>query len=291
MSCAIDLHTHSNYSDGTLSPSALIDLAADNGLTALSLTDHDTIDGLTEAMSQGTEREITVVSGIEISAQQGETSLHILGYGFDANDGGLRDMVRWLQVARQERNREILDKLQTMGMEIKNSELVREGGKLTGRPHIANLLKKKGYVASIDEAFRRYLRDGGPAFVPGRKLQAAKALETINLAGGLTALAHPPKIDKTLRKLPRLLDSLASHGLAGLEAYYPGHTPTIVKKLEKMAKSYNLICTGGSDFHGLYGHGDHLAGGSKSWWIPDHVWPAFLKRLSKVGHLKELASH
>jgi 3',5'-nucleoside bisphosphate phosphatase len=251
LSSSIDLHIHSTYSDGVLRPAELVDLAKNQGLSAIAITDHDTADGTDEAIQRGFEKEIEVVSGIEISSWHGETSMHILGYGFRHDDEQFISRLRLLQQGRETRNVRIIENLNKLGIRVELEELLHysEYGQ-TGRPHIARLLVDKGVTKTIDLAFKHYLRRGAPAYAERFRFSAHDAIAMIREAGGIAVLAHPSSLDPSLRSIPSLLKDLCKEGLAGVEVYYPSHSPKAVKALLQMSEELGLIITGGSDFHG-----------------------------------------
>jgi predicted metal-dependent phosphoesterase TrpH len=251
LSSSIDLHIHSTYSDGVLRPAELVDLAKKQGLSAIAITDHDTADGTDEAIQRGFEKEIEVVSGIEISSWHGETSMHILGYGFRHDDEQFISRLRLLQQGRETRNVRIIENLNKLGIRVELEELLQysEYGQ-TGRPHIARLLVDKGVTKTIDLAFKHYLRRGAPAYSERFRFSAHDAIAMISEAGGIAVLAHPSSLDPSLRSIPALLKDLCKEGLAGVEVYYPSHSPKAVKALLQMSEELGLIITGGSDFHG-----------------------------------------
>ena len=251
LSTSIDLHIHSTYSDGVLRPAEIVELAKTQGLSAVAITDHDTAGGSDEASQRGLEKGIEVISGIEISSWHGETSMHILGYGFRHNDDQFISRLQLLQKGRETRNIRIIENLNKLGIRIELEELLRysEYGQ-TGRPHIARLLVDKGVTKTIDLAFKYYLRRGAAAYSERFRFSARDAIAMIREAGGLAVLAHPASLDPSLRSIPDLLKDLHKIGLAGVEVYYPSHSPKAVKALLKMSKDLGLIITGGSDFHG-----------------------------------------
>ncbi|MCL2789054.1 MAG: PHP domain-containing protein [Desulfobulbus sp.] len=247
----IDLHTHSIYSDGSCTPAELVALAVDSGLRGLSLTDHDTVEGVEEIRRLGTEAGLTVISGVEVSTKLHERTIHILGYGVDPAN---TDLQRWLvplQEGRERRNAIIIQKLQGLGVDITTEEVetISRCGQ-TGRPHIARLLVAKGVVDSFDAAFRQYLGRNRPAWEARFSYSAAETIAMIHQTGGLAVLAHPGQIDPTMSSQPALIRELALHGLDGLELHYPTHTRRMKKQLKALAAELGLLMTGGSDFHG-----------------------------------------
>lgn len=255
----IDLHTHTSYSDGSLSPRQLVQLAKERGLRAIAVTDHDTVAGVDEAVAAGEELGVEVVPGVEISAQYQPGTMHILGYYLDATNAVLHKALKKLQQARAARNPQIIERLQALGLEITTSEVLDLSGGQVGRPHIAKALVHRGYVTSIDEAFSRYLKKGAVAYVEKFRLSPEEAITVIRKAGGLAALAHPftLKIDKP-GELIRLVRELRGMGLEGVEVFYPDHSKEITVLYQDIADKLGLICTGGSDFHGNLKDRSHL---------------------------------
>lgn len=257
----IDLHTHSIYSDGTSTPSELIELALDNGLRGLALTDHDTVEGVTEVKKLGEQAGLVVVSGVEISTSLHQHTLHILGYGIDVTEPALHRWLQPLQEGREKRNTIILHKLQALGVNITAEEIQHISccGQ-TGRPHIARLLVEKRVVDSFDAAFRQYLGRNRPAWESRFSYTAAESIAMIHQAGGLAVLAHPGQLDPEMRVQPPLIRELVLRGLDGLEIHYPTHTRKMKKKLKALAAELSLLVTGGSDFHGMTRPTHRLAG-------------------------------
>ncbi len=251
LSSLIDLHIHSTYSDGVLMPAELVDLAKSQGLSAISITDHDTADGAGEAIQRGLEKGIEVISGIEISSWHGDTSMHILGYLFRSDDEQFNSRLQLLQQGRETRNIRIIENLNKLGITVELEELLQysEYGQ-TGRPHIARLLVDKGIAKTVDLAFKYYLGRGAAAYAERFRFSARDAIAMIREAGGVAVLAHPSSLDPSLRSTPSLLKDLHKVGLNGVEVYYPSHSSKAVKALLKMAGDIGLLITGGSDFHG-----------------------------------------
>jgi len=251
LSSEIDLHIHSTFSDGVLKPAEVVDLAALQGLAAIAITDHDTAAGTGEAVERGRVKGIEVVTGIEVSSWHGDTSMHILGYCFNHRDRQFNRRLQLLQDGRETRNVRIIENLKRLGIKVDLGELLRysEYGQ-TGRPHIARLLVDKGVTKTVDLAFKHYLGRGKAAYAERFRFSTRDAIAMIRDAGGIAVLAHPASLDPTLRSIPSLLNGLIKEGLAGIEVYYPSHSPKAVKALLKMASDSDLLITGGSDFHG-----------------------------------------
>jgi len=253
----IDLHIHSNASDGTFTPAEILDRAGRIGLGAIAITDHDTVDGVENALAAGIPPSIGFLTGVEISAAPPQSyshpgSFHILGYGFRPQDPQLKRELQTLQEARRNRNPRIVERLNQIGIPIRLEDVKSAAGAgQIGRPHIAQCLMKQGVVTSIDEAFDRLLGTGKPAYVDKYRIECRRAIELIRVAGGLPVLAHPGLLSLADdRQLDLVVDELVSMGLKGLEVYYPGHTPEQTRRLLDLARLRELLVTGGSDFHG-----------------------------------------
>ncbi|MGQ9920546.1 MAG: PHP domain-containing protein [Desulfobacca sp.] len=248
----VDLHVHSTASDGSLTPRQVVAAAKAQGLRALALTDHDTIDGLAEALAAGRELGVEVIPGIEISAHHEPGSMHILGYFLDHRSPQLNEQLCILKQARADRNPQIIAKLQKLGLAITLTEVQEaSGGGQVGRPHIAQVLVHKGYVATFQEAFERYIGNHGPAYVSKFRFPPREAIALIRAAGGVAALAHPFTLEySSAGQLRQLLAQLVTWGLAAIEVYYPEHTPERQELYRALAREFGLLMTGGSDYHG-----------------------------------------
>lgn len=248
----VDLHVHSTASDGSLSPWEVVAAAKARGLRAIALTDHDTIDGLAEALVAGRELTLEVIPGIEISAHHEPGSMHILGYFVDYQSPQLDTQLQVLKKARAARNPQIIAKLQDLGMRITLAEVEEvSGGGQVGRPHIAQVLVQKGYVATLQEAFERLIGNHGPAYVSKFRFPPQEAIALIRAAGGVAGLAHPFTLEYgSPTHLRQIVAQLAGWGLKALEVYYPEHTPEQRELYRQLAQELDLIMTGGSDFHG-----------------------------------------
>jgi predicted metal-dependent phosphoesterase TrpH len=278
----IDLHTHSRCSDGTLEPGQLVREAKRTGLSAIALTDHDTMAGIPAAQEAGCANGIEVIAGIEISANHEGRPVHLLGYGLDHLHPALLPLLEELRLIRDQRNASILAKLSSMGIHLDHSELSSSAEGLIGRPHIARLLVRQGHASSIEQAFRKYLRKNGSAYVAAAKFPVIDTIRTIKEAGGVTVLAHPTSIDQTLATIPAMAKNLAGHGLDGLEAFYPGHSSKTCRSLCELAARLGLIVTGGSDFHGAMKPDIHLGGGPVMPPIPYRLLEELRARLQVV---------
>jgi len=254
---SIDLHIHTTASDGTFTPAQVVSHAHRLKLKAIAITDHDTVAGSKEALLSGIPPSLEFLTGVEISATPpsfypGSGSFHLLGYSIRLDDPQLNRTLEKLQQARKNRNPAIINRLNELGISITLDEVRREAGEgQLGRPHIAQLMVKKRAVASIDEAFDRFLGTGKPAYVDKQRVECFKAIEIILAAGGVPVLAHPGLLDyKTDNQLDELIGELKKAGIQGVEVYYSGHTPDQTRLYAELAKRHDLLMTGGSDFHG-----------------------------------------
>ncbi len=249
----IDLHIHSTASDGSYTPEEVVRLAKERGLKAIALTDHDTVDGLPSAVAEGQALSVEVIPGVEISARFPGGSMHILGYFVDYHSGLLDARLAVLKKARADRNPQIIAKLNALGVQVTMAQVARlSGGGQVGRPHIARALLQHGYVRDIQEAFDLYLRNGAPAHVSKFRFPQEEAINMIREAQGIPVLSHPFTLGLgSAYALKNLLQDLKKLGLAGLEVYYPEHTPEQEARYLKLARELDLLITGGSDFHGL----------------------------------------
>lgn len=249
----VDLHLHTTASDGVKRPSEMVKYAKEKGLQAISITDHDTIEGLEEGLAEGEKIGFEVIPGIEISAEHSPGSMHLLGYFIDIHCPSLNERLRYLQKARGERNPKMIEKLNRLGVNITYEEVVRaSGGGQVGRPHFAQVLIEKGYVRNFQEAFERYLRKGAPAYVDKLRFTPGEAIHFIKEAGGVAVLGHPNTLGLNgYGELESLLIHLIKEGLKGIEVYYPEHSPAEVIQYKGLAEKYGLVMTGGTDYHGL----------------------------------------
>lgn len=249
MICA-DLHTHSTASDGQYTPSELASLAKKRGLTLFALTDHDTMDGLDEAVRAGAALDLRVLRGIELGASE-HRHLHILGYGFSEGPSELSRLCRKLKDGRDERKYRIIDFLREKGVNLSLAEVEElAGGDIIARPHFAQVMVRRGYVATTREAFDRYLDTDEYQRIERFKADARTCVETIHASGGKVSLAHPYQLGFEEDRLEELVKVLAGYGLDAIECFYPRHTPEQQAFYLSLAKKYGLHVTGGSDFHG-----------------------------------------
>ena len=249
----VDLHSHSTASDGTFAPTDVVKLAVNNGLSALALTDHDTIAGVAEAAAAAKNLNIDFLPGIEISAEYPSPgTMHILGYGIDPQSATLKSLTTQLIAGRGDRNPQIVAKLNELGVAVTMAEWqAQANGGVLGRPQLAAVLLRKGYVSSIKQAFDKYIGQGAPAYADKERLTPGKALEMIRESGGLPVLAHPIQLrTENDAQLDTVVKGLVDLGLAGIEVLHSDHDAGWVEKCSKLAERYNLLKTGGSDFHG-----------------------------------------
>lgn len=250
MSCMADLHTHSTASDGQYTPVELVKLARERGLSVLALTDHDTLDGLEEARKEGGACGLRVLRGVELGAKE-YRGLHILGYGFTAEAPELRLLCAGMKAGRDERKYRIIDFLKEKGVMLSLAEVeeIARGG-IIARPHFAQAMVRRGYVASNREAFDRYLDTEEYSRIERPKPDARTCLDVIRAAGGKTSFAHPYQTYLNDEDLESLVKKLAGWGLDAIECHYPRHTPEQEAFYLRLAGRYGLHITGGSDFHG-----------------------------------------
>jgi predicted metal-dependent phosphoesterase TrpH len=244
-----DLHLHTRYSDGTFTPHELVQHAAQLGFAAIAITDHDTLDGIPEALAAGQELGVEVIPGVEITSRVGTQELHLLAYLFgDAwRDAGLRKVLSHATLVRRQRVEQFVNKLNELGVPLTLDDVYACSDCGTvGRPHVARALLKRGYVSSVDEAFTRFLKRGKPAFVERYRMEAAEAIGHIKRAGGLAVIAHPG-----LNGLDERIREMIDQGLDGIEVWHSRHSPAQVKHYLEMAESLGVCATGGSDCHGV----------------------------------------
>jgi 3',5'-nucleoside bisphosphate phosphatase len=278
---SIDLHIHSHFSDGTMTPTELVGLACRKGLRAIALTDHDTLEGFGEMEKAGEATGLEVMAGVELSVSFEQHQLHLLGYGFDCDDTGLKKCLALLQQGRVVRNQRILEKLHKLGIDLSPDELKTIAGQgQCGRPHIAMLLRRGKVIHSMEEAFATYLGRGGTAYCSRFSYQLPEAIAIIHKAGGLAVLAHPLHTFGEPAKLAAVLPLFRDLGLDGIEAYYPTHSRRHRRDLMTIAAQFGCLTTGGSDFHGTLRPQTTLAGG-KNLSVPDEVLQEMKQRLAK----------
>lgn len=248
----IDLHAHTTASDGDHSPTDLVERAHSVGLTAIAITDHDTTAGVREAMAVGEARGIEIVPGIELSAEVGRGQCHLLGFLIDPDHANLHSKLQYVVDMRNSRNARIAERMRSeLGFDITLSEVeALAGGEIVARPHFARVMVRKGYVASMQEAFDIYLGKGGRAYVDRFRLSPQEAIALIHEAGGVAILAHPNNLKCDASETEAEITRLVSLGLDGIEARYNRHTPEDTARYLHVADRLGILTSGGSDFHG-----------------------------------------
>ncbi len=248
----IDLHVHSTASDGTLLPKEIVKLAYETGLSAFALTDHDTIDGIEEAMEESKNYDLEVIPGIEFAADYHGKEIHILGLNINYKQEYFKNSITQIKLDRENRNLKMINKLNELGFEVTIDELytLAEGHGTITRAHFAKLLLLKGYVKTRKEAFDKYIGDGCPAYIKREILNSQKCIELILKANGIPILAHPTLYNMNNKEIEIMVKELITYGLEGIEAIYPLYTSQQSGDIKALAKKYNLKISGGSDFHG-----------------------------------------
>lgn len=265
----IDLHSHTDQSDGSLSPAELIAAARESGVDVLGVTDHDTFAGYDQAVAPARDADIELICGIELSTKLHGRSVHLLGYFFHPDTlDGLRDWVGEMQDSRRERNVRLAARLRELGMDITVEEAEARGRGMTGRPHFAQIMLEKGYVSNLRQAFDEYLDESAKGYVYRREPQFAESVERIRKAGGIASLAHPVRVNGDV---PALLPELCAAGLNAIEVYHSDHGPREVELYLDLARRYGLLITGGSDFHGDVKPGVRLGIGDGSLCVPAEI--------------------
>jgi len=249
----VDLHSHTTCSDGSATPAELVRLAASAAAAAIAITDHDTVEGLSEGRAAADKAGIEFIPGVEISAEFEPGTMHILGYLVDESDKNLNAALEGLRLARRERNPRIAARLQDLGMDISYDEVANlAGNEVVGRPHFASLMVRKGYVTSIKEAFDRFLAKGAPAYVEKERLSPSDSIALIHKAGGVAVLAHPYQMKLNDDDTKDQIGHLKDLGLDGIEAIYSRLGPSERDRYANLAREMGLLVTGGSDFHGTF---------------------------------------
>ncbi len=240
----VDLHTHTNFSDGLLSPEELVEEAVWRGLSAVAVTDHDNVDALPRAMAAARERGLELVPGVEMSCQAEGREAHIVGLFVEPNDR-LRARLAEIRHHRETRMQQMLDRLGEMGVELSFADVPQDEGGSFGRPHLAQLLVEKGHAKNLGDAFGRLIGDGCPGYVAKRRFTIPEAVELIHECRGLAILAHPGT-SALIDDIPRF----AERGIDGVEVYYGKHTLEVTQRVHDIATELGLLFSGGSDFHG-----------------------------------------
>ena len=281
----IDLHIHTTASDGTFTPSEIVAHAIKLKLKAIAITDHDTLAGSSEALNNGIPAALEFLTGVEISAapppfyhQAG--SFHLLGYAIHLDDPELNQTLEKLQLARKNRNPAIIDRLNELGIPIRLDEVREEAGDVQlGRPHIAQMMIRKGVVSSIDEAFDQFLGTDKPAYVDKYRVKCSKAINAIRRAGGIPVLAHPSLLEyESENQLDDLIGQLKHLGIQGVEVYYTLHTADQISLFAELAQRHDLLMTGGTDFHGSIHPDIEMGTGKGNLFVPYELYDKLVHR-------------
>lgn len=284
----IDLHVHSNISDGTLTPAQVVDLAVKAGLKAIALTDHDTILGIEEALTRAKHYQqqgidFTLIPGVELSVGYKKKDVHILGLFIDYHNEAFISLLNNMVKEREERNVKMIANFQKDGITITMEELKEESkDAVITRAHFAKLLARKGYVTSTKEAFEKYLDEEGPYYVNRRYITPEQAVEAILQADGIPVLAHPMLYELPDEELEQLVARLKEHGLQGIETIYSTYSPSEEKKVRNLAEKYQLKITGGSDFHGEVKPDISIGVGRGNLVIPDTLLTQFGDKMKQL---------
>ncbi|MCM1568680.1 MAG: PHP domain-containing protein [Roseburia sp.] len=278
----IDLHVHSIRSDGTLTPSQLVDYAMEKGLTAFALTDHDTVDGLEEAIAYAKSllpSAPEIIPGIELSTEYQGKDIHIVGLYIDYHNEAFTEYLKNFIASRQQRNQKMCELLSQAGIDISYEKLQAEfPDAVITRAHYAKYLYRHGYTKSMKEGFERYVGDHCPYYVPREKVTPAQAIELILEADGIPILAHPILYGMSRTKLEELVANLKAAGLIGIEAVYSSYTPSDERQIRRLADKYHLLISGGSDFHGGNKPNLDLGVGYGHLYVPDQLLDEIKKR-------------
>ena len=279
----LDLHIHTTASDGSLTPTQVVQLARKKGFSLIAVTDHDTMGGVAEALEAGKKYNVDVVPGVEISS--GVTlEVHMLGYGMSPDHPVMKAMMEDMRAARVERMERIIENLQKMGVPITVEEVEAVAGGAIGRPHIAQVLIAHGLVPDVRTAFREYIGVGAKAYVERRKMTSEQVVANIRDAGGVPVLAHGGLLRISEVKLNQWIDSMAKKGLMGLECYHNAHTPQMERLLRAAAERNGLLVTGGSDFHGASRPDVELGTGLSRWNDRQACRGRFLQAVAQTQH-------
>ena len=270
---AVDLHLHSVFSDGTATPDELIATAVEIGLTAVALTDHDTLAGIPQATAAADRAAISFIGGTELSVEWRNQTMHLLVYFLDPKPGPLQDRLESLRTARNERNLRIVTLLRELGLEVSIEEVRKEAGTgVVGRPHFAGVMINKGYVESVAEAFDRYLAAGRPAYAARKKLTAEDAIKLARESEAVPVIAHPHTVSMRAADYATGFQQLVTLGLGGIESYYGEYTPAMRNRLAKICDELGIVATGGSDYHGRYKPDLEIGLGRGDLRVPDDVF-------------------
>lgn len=281
----IDLHAHTTHSDGSLTPTELVDLAAEVGLAALAVTDHDTTGGLAEARVAAERHGIELLAGCEVTAGVPSGIAHVLAYAFDEEHDAFQALLAGVRAGRDERNRRIHEKLEALNVPVSEADVAKHAvGSIVARPHFALAMVDRGHVTSMRQAFDRYLKDRGPAYARAPVPSAEEAIRGIVAAGGVAVLAHPRSLklgsDKAYRSALR---AMARAGLAGLEVDHPSQDARMRRQFGALADELGLERSGGSDFHGAHKPGIALGEGDGSIHVTYDTWARLRARAGRAA--------
>ncbi len=282
---AVDLHVHSNKSDGTLTPTELLKYAAEKGLKAMALTDHDTVDGLDEILkaAEETENAPEIAPGVELSTDLDGKDIHVVGLFIDYKNKDFEDYLDRFIVLREKRNKDMCDALREgLQMDITIEKLMTAfPGSVMTRAHFARYMLDRGYIKSMDEAFDRWIGDGKPYYIPRNKVTPEEGVEVILKAGGLPILAHPILYRYSKERLEKLVSSLKDAGLVGIESIYSTYSVSDTRYIKELAKRFDLLESGGSDFHGSNKKTIDLMTGTGKLHVPYKVYEKLKERAGK----------
>lgn len=275
----IDLHVHTTASDGTFSPKEVVELAVDKNISVMAITDHDTIAGVEEAMDAAKEYPITIVPGVEISCFYENTEIHMLGLFLDWKNETFLERMENMRIRRSNRNEQMIARMNQDGIPVTMEKLLfGEEDTVITRAHFARYLEQEGYVKSKDEAFKKYVGEGCPYYIPREYIPYETAITWIQEAGGIAMLAHPYLYGFKEYKVRQMIQDLKEAGLDGLEAYHSSTNQGQSNLLREYAKRYELLVSGGSDFHGSNKPYIHLAVGKGNLRVTDYIYEKLVKR-------------
>ncbi|OVE78479.1 hypothetical protein BVX98_00010 [bacterium F11] len=280
----IDLQIHTTDSDGTWTYEQVLDHCVGMGLSAFAITDHDTINRRDQLKAWGQGKACLAIPGIELSTRENDQTVHLLGYFLDGSTDLLQKKLDILREARFDRNGKIIRKLQELGYSITEEEVKRVAGKgIIGRPHIARLLLQKGYIKSIKEAFDRFLGVKGRAYFPKEELPLKEGIELLHRTGAVTSVAHPLLLNRGFERMEDSIKLWASWNLDGLEGIYPSYSLMQTTFVHRMTTKYNLIVTGGSDFHGDNKPDIKIGVGTGDLNVPDELLEPLLAKRDEIS--------
>lgn len=278
----VDLHVHSTSSDGSTPPAELPALGVKAGLSAMVLTDHDSVGGVAAFLDAARREGIAAVSGVELSTRFEFAEVHLLGYGVDIADNALLEGLTRIRSSRAGRNAKILARLADMGFPLDEAEVWSLAGDadVVGRPHIAEAMRRRGYVADVREAFDRFIGDEGPAYVERERVETAEGIRLLRAAGGVVVWAHP-RIGFSSASFRKILDKLVPAGLEGVEVYHSNHSESKSADVRAAAWERGLLQTGGSDYHGRYKPDVALGRGQGDLRVPNECWEKLIASIEK----------